>query len=43
MLDKIIKISLGVMTASVAFLVLLFVTYFSVALMIGIGRLFTSY
>lgn len=43
MLDKIIKISLGVMSAAFAFLVLLFVTYFSVALIIGINQLFTSY
>jgi hypothetical protein len=43
MIDKVIKVSMGVMAAAVAFLVLLFVTYFSVALMIGIGRLLNSY
>lgn len=43
MIDKIISTSMAIMAAAFAFLVLLFVTYFSVALMIGIGRLLHSY
>lgn len=43
MIDKLIKVSIGIMAAAFAVLVMLFVTYFSVALIIGISRLLTSY